>query len=291
MSKKKIRVGGPPTGTHRTNCRAASCHVDTHIVAWPAVHERRQKNAWCDTFDNIFFRKNFRYSPHVKFNNGGINGIKIRLHSLGHKRMDQGTTRDSSEFLLDYDVNRYGNSYERKPGRGYFPDHVSSDAGSRSMDHKIFFDEGQRSSALYARIQMQRWPGSTLQIYPKMDESWRKMARRKTGEERRSSQKGCRCQINLCSWFEKRSRKLLLSTIVKIVLLRPLRSSILCVAAEMVGPLIKWKKLNLETLSWTSLNFMANMLHSAEKILETQISFPPIPGQKWPGFFCAWIKG
>jgi hypothetical protein len=34
----------------------------------------------------------------------------------------------------------------------------------------------------------------------------------------------------------------------------------------------------------------ASMLRNAGAILENPNSFPPIPGQKWPGFFYAWKK-
>jgi hypothetical protein len=95
---------------------------------------------------------------------------------------------------------------------------------------------------------------------------------------------------NLCPWFEKRSRKLLLSTIVKIVLLRQSKKYTRLFAAGIAGPSARWKKLNWEGRSSISLSSMASMLQSADKILENQNSFPPIPGQKWPGFFYAWKK-
>ena len=168
-------------------------------------------------------------------------------HCFGHRRLDQRATRHSSKFLLDHDGNRYERGYEGEPGRNCFPNNVSSDAGSWSLDKVTFFGFCKRSGSWNDRLQMQRGTRSALQIYPKMDQGRRKMAGRKVGEERRlfKIQKGVsRCQINLCSWFEKRSRKLLLSTIVKIVLLRQLKKYTRLFAAGIAGLSARWKKLN-----------------------------------------------
>ena len=254
--------------------------LDRQIVAWAVVHGHRHRPV-----DNLkYFSRCHIYALLLwdllgcQFNNnGGEYGITIRLHSLGHRRMDQGAARLSCKFFMDDDGYRHGNSYRGKSGRSYFPDYVSTRTGSWTMDREIFSGFSQRYGSWNERLQMQRGLRSKIQIYQKMDQGYRKLVGGKI-----------KCQINLCSWFEKRSRKLLLSTIVRIVLLKPLRSSILCVAAEMVGPLIKWKKLNLEMLSWTSLSSMANMLHSAGKILETQTSSTSNPGDFSPGFFYAW---
>jgi len=200
-------LGGPrphaPSAV-RQNVTEAICQVDSQIVAWPAVkgHRRRhthrlRKSNRCDTKANIIFQLKMRDSVIVNLTNGGKNGITIRLHGFGHRRLDQGAARYSCKFLLDYDGNRYGKGDEGKSRRNYFPDHVSSDVGSWSLDKKIFFDGGQRFSPFDARLQLQCWAGSALQIYQKMGEGWRKMAGRETGEERRSSQKGCRWTIIL----------------------------------------------------------------------------------------------
>lgn len=288
-----FKLGGTrPHAPPRQNVAASICQVDSQIVAWPAVKGHRcrhthrlRKNNRCDTKANINFQQKMFYSVIVNLTNGGINGITIRLHGFGHRRLDKGTARDSSKFLLDYDVNRHGKSDEGKSGRDYFPDHVSSDVGSWSLEKKIFFDGGQRFSPLDERLQLQCWTGSALQIYQKMGEGWRKMADRKTGEERRSSQKGFRCQINLCSWFEKRSRKLLLSTIGRIVLLRPSKKSTRWYAAVIAGPSTRWKKLNWEGHSSISLSSTVNMLLIAGKILENQNRFPPTTwARNCPGF-------
>jgi len=272
--------------------------LDRQIDAGPAVqgHRRRhthklRKSNRCDTKANIFFHLKMRCFDIVNLTNGGKNGITIRLHGFGHRRLDQRATRHSSKFLLDHDGNRYERGYEGEPGRNCFPNNVSSDAGSWSLDKVTFFGFCKRSGSWNDRLQMQRGTRSALQIYPKMDQGRRKMAGRKVGEERRlfKIQKGVsRCQIDLCPWFEKRSRKLLLSTIVRIVLLRQLKKYTHLFAAGIAGPSARWKKLNWEGHSSISLSSTVNTLQSADKTLGN--SFPPIPGQKWPGFFYAWKK-
>ena len=81
----------------------------------------------------------------VNLTNGGKNGITIRLHGFGHRRLDQRATRHSSKFLLDHDGNRYERGYEGEPGRNCFPNNVSSDAGSWTLDreYSLAFVKGQ----------------------------------------------------------------------------------------------------------------------------------------------------
>ena len=294
-------LGGARPQAHNRLRQIVTCDndsLDRQIDAWAAVqgHRRRhthklRKSNRCDTKANINFYLKMRCFDIVNLTNGGKNGITIRLHGFGHRRLDQRATRHSSKFLLDHDGNRYERGYEGEPGRNCFPNNVSSDAGSWSLDKALFFSFCKRSGSWNDRLQMQRGTRSALQIYPKMDQGRRKMAGRKVGEERRlfKIQKGVsRCQINLCSWFEKRSRKLLLSTIVKIVLLRQSKKSTRLFAAGTAGPSARWKSLNWVGRLSISLSSMVSTLHSAGKILENQNSFPPIPGQKWPGFFYAW---
>ncbi len=195
--------------------------LDRQIDAGPAVqgHRRRhthklRKSNRCDTKANIFFHLKMRCFDIVNLTNGGKNGITIRLHGFGHRRLDQRATRHSSKFLLDHDGNRYERGYEGEPGRNCFPNNVSSDAGTWTMERAVLSGFCKRSGSWNDRLQMQRGTRSALQIYSKMDQGRGKLAGRKVGEERRHSetQKGCK------------------------------------------------------------------------------IDFPPIPGQKWPGFFYAWKK-
>jgi len=126
-------LGGPrphaPSAV-RQNVTEAICQVDSQIVAWPAVkgHRRRhthrlRKSNRCDTKANIIFQLKMRDSVIVNLTNGGKNGITIRLHGFGHRRLDQGAARYSCKFLLDYDGNRYGKGDEGKSRRNYFPDY------------------------------------------------------------------------------------------------------------------------------------------------------------------------
>lgn len=188
-----FKLGGTrPHAPPRQNVAAAICHVDRQNVAWPAVkgHRRRhthrlRKNNRCDTLVNIIFQLEMRYSDIVNLTNGGKNGITIRLHGFGHRRLDKGTARDSSKFLLDYDGNRYGRGYEGEPGRNCFPNNVSSDARSWSLEKASIFGFCKRPGPWDDRLLVQRWTGSALEIYSKMDQGRRKMAGRKVGEKRR----------------------------------------------------------------------------------------------------------
>ncbi len=270
----------PPTRTSRQNVAAAICQVDSQIVAWPAVkgrraqgHRLRQKKAQVRHIADLILDLKMRDSDIVNLTNGGKNGITIRLHGFGHRRLDQRATRHSSKFLLDNDGNRYERGYEGKYRRNYFPNNVSSDAGSWSLDKVTFFGFCKRSGSWNDRLQMQRGTRSALQIYSKMDQGRRKMAGRKVGEERRFSKiqkRSSRCQIDLCSSFERTFKKLLLSTIGRIVLLRQLKKFICLFAAGIAGQLARWKKLNWEGHSSISQNFTVNTLRNADQILENK---------------------
>ena len=163
------------------------CHIDRQIVAWAVAQGHRHKPV-----DNLkYFLPRLNSAVLVweivgcQFNNnGGEYGITIRLHSLGHRRMDQGAARHSCEFLLDHDGYRHGSSYKGEPGRGYFPDHVSSNVRTWTMDREIFFGLSQRYGSWNEGLQMQRGLRSKIQVYSKVDQGRRKLAGRKTGEER-----------------------------------------------------------------------------------------------------------
>ena len=177
-----MRVGGPPTGTHRANCRATSCHVDTHIVAWPAVHGHRHR---CDNVDNIFFEKNFISFPYVKSTNGGLNGITIRLHKLGHKRMDQGAAYVGCKFLLDSYVYRYPGCNKRKCRRNYFQDTISSNVKSWTLGHKKATERGEGESYWNDWLLNEHQTRTTVQVYSKMGKSWGEIPRGEIRKEYR----------------------------------------------------------------------------------------------------------
>ena len=186
MNKK----GGARPQAHirpATNCRAALGHIDRRIVAWAEAQGHRHRPV-----DNLKYFLSRHISNTLLWeivgcqinNNGGDYGITIRLHSLGHRRMDRGATRLSCKLLLDPVGYRHGNSYEGKPGRGYFSDYVSSRIRSWNMDEKIFFDGGQRYGSWNERLQMQCRFLPKIQIYQKMGEGYRKLVRRKVNESR-----------------------------------------------------------------------------------------------------------
>ena len=184
-------LGGPRPHAHPAGVRQiVTCDnnvLDRQIVAWAVVHGHRHRPV-----DNLkYFLPRLNSAVLVweivgcQFNNnGGEYGITIRLHSLGHRRMDQGAARHSCEFLLDHDGYRHGNSYKGEPGRGYFPDHVSSNVRTWTMDREIFFGLSQRYGSWNEGLQMQRGLRSKVQVYSKVDQGRRKLAGRKTGEER-----------------------------------------------------------------------------------------------------------
>jgi len=184
------RRGGTRPQAHTWVRQIVTCDnivLDRQIVAWAAVQGRRHKLV---DNSNYFL---FRHISNTLLwdlvgcqinNNGGDYGITIRLHSLGHRRLDQGAARHSCKLLLDHVGYRYGNSYEGEPGRGYFSDHVSSNVRTWTMDREIFFGLSQRYSSWDDWLQMQRGLRSKVQVYSKVDQGRRKLAGRKTGEER-----------------------------------------------------------------------------------------------------------
>ena len=185
-----IKGGGPPTSSLlvRQIVAGTMCHIDRQIVAWAVARGRRHK-----LVDNLKYFLSRHISNTLLWeivgcqinNNGGDYGITIRLHCLGHRRMDRGAARLSCKLLLDLIGYRHGNSYKGKPGRGYFPNNVSSRIRSWNMDEKIFFDGGQRYGSWNERLQMQRGLRSKVQVHQKMDQGYRKLVRRKVNKRRK----------------------------------------------------------------------------------------------------------
>ena len=192
--KRRRRLGGPRPQALSWVRQIVACDnsvLDRQIVAWAVARGRRaqghrlkQKKAQVRHIADLILNLKMRSSNYVKFNKWRKYGITIRLHSLGHRRMDQGAARHSCEFLLDHDGYRHGNSYKGEPGRGYFPDHVSSNVRTWTMDREIFFGLSQRYGSWNEGLQMQRGLRSKIQVYSKVDQGRRKLAGRKTGEER-----------------------------------------------------------------------------------------------------------
>ena len=172
-------LGGPRpqalSSKRATYCRSLSNYLDSQIVAWAAVQGHRHKPV-----DNLKY-----FLPRLNSavllweivgcqinNNGGEYGIKIRLHSLGHRRMDRGATRLSCKLLLDHDVFRHQGCYSGECGRDYFPDYVSSNVGSWTMGYTNSSFRGEGKSSKLDWLQNQHQRGTTFQVYSKMDKSW-----------------------------------------------------------------------------------------------------------------------
>jgi hypothetical protein len=172
-------LGGPRPHAHPAGVRQiVTCDnnvLDRQIVAWPAVHGHRHRPV-----DNLkYFLPRLNSAVLVweivgcQFNNnGGEYGITIRLHSLGHRRMDRGATRLSCKLLLDHDVFRHQGCYSGECGRDYFPDYVSSNVGSWTMGYKNSSFRGEGKSSKLDWLQNQHQRGTTFQVYSKMDKSW-----------------------------------------------------------------------------------------------------------------------
>ncbi len=271
-------LGGPrphaPSAV-RQNVTEAICQVDSQIVAWPAVKGHRlrhthrlRKNNRCDTKANINFQLKMRDSVIVNLTNGGINGITIRLHDNLYRRLEQTGPRSCSKFLLDYVFHRSKRNHGKEQNRDYVQDPIFTKIGNGSLDSYAAFKRGEENSEPTGWLQNQCWRTFYQKIYEQMDGC------QKRSDHGSSSEGGKKWTIDLCSWFEKRSRKLLLSTIVKIVLLRPSKKSTCWYAAVMAGPSAKWKKLNWEGRLLISLSSTVNMLRSAGAILENFHRFP-----------------
>jgi len=172
-------LGGPRPHAHPAGVRQiVTCDnnvLDRQIVAWPAVHGHRHRPV-----DNLkYFLPRLNSAVLVweivgcQFNNnGGEYGITIRLHSLGHRRMDRGATRLSCKLLLDHDVFRHQGCYSGECGRDYFPDYVSSNVGSWTMGYTNSSFRGEGKSSKLDWLQNQHQRGTTFQVYSKMDKSW-----------------------------------------------------------------------------------------------------------------------
>jgi len=172
-------LGGPRPHAHPAGVRQiVACDnnvLDRQIVAWAVVHGHRHKPV--DNLKYFLLRLNSAVLVWeivgCQFNNnGGEYGITIRLHSLGHRRMDRGATRLSCKLLLDHDVFRHQGCYSGECGRDYFPDYVSSNVGSWTMGYTNSSFRGEGKSSKLDWLQNQHQGGTTFQVYSKMDKSW-----------------------------------------------------------------------------------------------------------------------
>jgi hypothetical protein len=164
--------------------------LDRQIVAWAVArgrraqgHRLRQKKAQVRHIANLILNLKMRSSNYVKFNKWRKYGITIRLHSLGHRKMDRGATRLSCKFCMADDVHRHARYNEGECGRNYFSFRISSENWFWSIYQKNSSSRIKGSSTGLDWLQNQRQAGAAFQVYPKMDENCRARAARILGSE------------------------------------------------------------------------------------------------------------
>ena len=181
-SAKRILGGARPQARTRgaTYRRSLSNYLDSQIVAWAAAHGHRHRPV-----DNSnYFLRCLNSAVLVweivgcQFNNGGKNGITIRLHSLGYRRLDQRPAQCCCKFCMADDVHRHAKCNEGKCGRNYFSYRISSKIKSWTIHQEIFSSGDQGSSTGHGWLQNPRQAGAALQVHPKMGESCRARAAR-----------------------------------------------------------------------------------------------------------------
>jgi hypothetical protein len=101
----------------------------------------------------------------------------------------------------------------------------------------------------------------------------------RNGSKRNDQEGGERWTIEACSSLENKSRKLLWSTIRRIVLSGPLRLSLCWSAAGITGAWRRWTKQNLGKLSSISPNSTVRTPHNVEKNLD--FNYNCSPGASW----------
>jgi hypothetical protein len=101
----------------------------------------------------------------------------------------------------------------------------------------------------------------------------------RNGSKRNDQEGGERWTIEACSSLENKSRKLLWSTIRRIVLSGPLRLSLCWSAAGITGAWRRWTKQNLGKLSSISPNSTVRTPHNVEKNLD--FNYNCSPGESW----------
>jgi hypothetical protein len=183
-----IKGGGPPTSSLlvRQIVAGTMCHIDRQIVAWPAVQGHRHK-----LVDNLKYFLSRHISNTLLWdllgcqinNNGGDYGITIRLHSLGHRRLDQRPAQCCCKLCMADDVHRHERCNEGECGRNYFSFRISSENWFWSIYQKSSSFGTKGPSTGHDWLQNQRQAGAAFQVYPKMDENCRARAARILGSE------------------------------------------------------------------------------------------------------------
>ena len=122
---------GPPTSTQQaaTNCRATLGHIDRHIVAWAVAqgHRHRRLNSASLLWDIVGCQTN---------NNGGTNGIKLRLQKNRRQQLEQRGSSNCSRILLDDDGCGDAVCYRRKLERNFIPDLIFTKNWTWTLDRR-----------------------------------------------------------------------------------------------------------------------------------------------------------
>jgi hypothetical protein len=187
-----IKGGGPPTSSLlvRQIVAGTMCHIDRQIVAWAVARGRRaqghrlkQKKTQVRHIADLILNLKMRSSNYVKFNKWRKYGIKIRLHSLGHRRLDQRPAQCCCKLCMADDVHRHERCNEGECGRNYFSFRISSENWFWSIYQKSSSFGTKGPSTGHDWLQNQRQAGAAFQVYPKMDENCRARAARILGSE------------------------------------------------------------------------------------------------------------
>ena len=112
------------------------CHIDRQIVAWAVAQGHRHRPV-----DNLkYFLPRLNSAVLLweivgcQFNNGGKNGIKIRLHKYRLQQLEQGRSSNCSRILLDVDGCRNPKRYRKELERNFIPDLIFTKSWTWTLD-------------------------------------------------------------------------------------------------------------------------------------------------------------
>ena len=162
------------------------CHVDTQNVARPVAQGHRQKNHKCDDLSCSKKIFSVRLSPHVKFNNGGENGIKLRLQKYRLQQLEQGRSRNGSRILLDTDGCRNPIGNRKELERNFIPDLIFTKSWTWTLD------KGPGTKSYNWMVKKVHWL---------WNQCWRKVQSQMAA--RSSKLRGSRCRKHFRECFER----------------------------------------------------------------------------------------
>jgi hypothetical protein len=133
------RRGGSRPQAHTWVRQIVACDnivLDRQIVAWAVARGRRHK-----LVDNLnYFLRCLNSAVLLwdivgcQINNGGKNGIKIRLHKYRLQQLDQRRSRHSSWFLLDSDGSGNAGRNRKELERNFIPDLIFTKSWTWTLD-------------------------------------------------------------------------------------------------------------------------------------------------------------